>query len=321
MKRVRLLLTIVSALIFTAAAQRCSAQLTPFLSLDASAKAAADKLAKDSLGADAMLTFIGAVGNIDTTLGALPIKSKFNPDDGTSGIWGYVYYSPTTTKSITIGVVKLPIIGPYAIPLDIQFPVVGVGALNVNATYANSDKMAARLRADTTFVQYRKDYPDQSADFLSLGNLPTIDSVSLPVSFDLSQSIWTVSFIGTGSRPMTCFVGAGDGTTYCRRVYAPTLAVPGEQDGAARGTADIVVAPNPANGLTRVSIDLPTGVPMGALSAALYNASGVKVLDFASDLMHDGFVEFDSHLLPAGVYFVRAVGPNWTGTKGVIVQK
>lgn len=321
MKPFRLLLTLVCGVAFLTGAQQCLAQLnTPYLSADAQAIAKATTLAKDSIGSDAMLTFIGTVGHIDT----LGLSSEFNLDNGKAGLWGYIFYSPSTQKTKTIGVVSIPVLGYTALTLPIDFPAVGTTtALSTTVTYGNSDKMVAQLKTDTTFAQYHKDFPSQTPDFLSLGNLATIDSVPLPISFNTNQELWTISFIGSGSMSMTCFVGASDGSTYCRRVYIPTLDVPAASDNAIRGTADVVVAPNPANGRTRVSLDLPSGVQMDQnVSLALFDAAGAKVLDLTGDLARSGgsFVEFDSHALPAGVYFVRAFGSNWVGVKGVVVQ-
>jgi hypothetical protein len=284
----------------------------------------AEKAAKAAIGSDAVLTFIGTVP-IDTTIGGIiAIKSKFDLTTGKAGVWGYVYYSPSTDSTATIVVVNLGLGGNQAQNLGniLPFPL-STTAVDVTVPNGNSDKLVARLATDTAFTHYRSDYPSATPGFVSLGQSIIPTGVPLPDNFPTNQPLWTVSFSGAKDSTMTCFVGAQTGDVYCQRLYLPPLSdVP--ESGATQGTAALTVAPNPANGRTRVTINVPDGVRLTSSDEiGLYNTAGQKVLDLGTSLRANDmrFAEFDAKSLPAGVYYCRAIGSNWNGVIGVVVGK
>jgi hypothetical protein len=290
--------------------------LTPYLSKEGIS--AAETQAKSAIGSDAILTYIGTFGNIDT----LGFQSKFNLDNGKSQIWGYVFYSPSTQQTTSIAVAKIVI---QFVPQDLGniFPfTLSTQAVDVSQPYSNSDKLVERLKTDTAFQRYRTELKDASPDFVSYGQSIIPTGVPLPDNFPTDQPVWTVSFVGGGDSTMTCFVGAKTGVTICQRIQLPTLSVP--QNGTVQGTAALTVTPNPVTGMTRVRIALPEGVHFASgAGLALYNATGAKVLDLTGSLVSNDlqFAEFDSRTLPAGIYYCRAIGSNWNGTVGVVVEK
>ncbi len=317
MKRFPLLLILMCGLLLMTGTQRSAAQFTAKQGI-----AAAQKKAQDSLGSDVQLVYIATIGKVDAGV----LTSTFRLDGADAGkaeAWGYVFRSPSKEQYVTyISVFGgiLAIEPPVTIPLDL---LPGAQQLDMTQTYSNSDQLVIRLKTDATFNAYRTAYPDSLPYLISLGRVPATDSVPLPGGFDVSQGIWTVTFPGgVGVTGMVCFVGAGDGTVYCQNTNF--AAVPAEARSATRGTADLVVAPNPANGRTRVSIDLPTGSSIrSGVGVALYDATGRKVMDLTGEFAANDFrfVEFDAQQLPAGVYYVRAIGADWNGVKGVVVQK
>ncbi len=167
---------------------------------------AALQKAKDSIGADAHLTFVATFGNLSQG----PLSLEFDLNQGTATAWAYSFHSPSAAKTATIFVVKFPLVGfntqslGQAIPIPAQFD----NTLDTSGAYAGSGAMIGVLKEDTTFQRYRMELPGAKPGLITLGQLVQVDSVSLPNGFPLDQPAWTVLFNGGGDSTMTCFVAS-----------------------------------------------------------------------------------------------------------------
>ncbi|MBS1911923.1 MAG: T9SS type A sorting domain-containing protein [Bacteroidetes bacterium] len=309
---------ILPAIALVAASAARGQFLTPFTA-KAGIPTAASK-ARDSVGTDAQLAFIATFGHLSQS----GLTLEFNLDNGDADGWGYTFFSPSQSKSATLGVVKLPVLGFQTQSLGSGLPVPSQLnlALDTAGAYSNSDQMIARLKQDTTFSRYRTELPNAKPQFITFGQLFTADSVNLPNGFPLDQPTWTMLFTGGGDSSMTCFVASKTGEHFCRRVTLPSSGV--SADGRAAGTAALDVLPNPTTGRARIDITLPSGVRTGSgTTLMLFDMRGAAVMDLSAELARNNFAfaEFDATQLTAGVYYCRVSGDNWNGTIGVIVQK
>jgi hypothetical protein len=86
--------------------------------------------------------------------------------------------------------------------------------------------------------------------------------------------------------------------------------------------AMMVVMPNPAHGLSRMTVNLPKGIQATAGSSlALYDATGKLVADLSESYAATGFTgaSFDASLLPSGIYYCRLTTKSFNGTLGTVV--
>jgi hypothetical protein len=288
---------------------------TPYLAKEGMQTAA--KAAKDSLASDAVLIYIGTFGDFE----AQGVTTKFDLNNGKASVWGYVYYSPSLDKSLTIVVVKVLIVYQAFVVSDLPLPVQPADeSVDVSGSYANSDKLVQRLKTDTAFTRYHSELPDARPDFVSYGATVPDNPIPMPDGFPNDEPLWTVSFIGSGDSTMTCFVAANTGTTICQRISLPQLSVDDESNGLA-GTAALAVSPNPATGRTHIAVSVPYGMSAAGAEMVLFNALGEKVLDLSESFARTGYshAEFDASTLPAGRYFCRVAGTQWNGSIGVVV--
>jgi hypothetical protein len=101
---------------------------------------------------------------------------------------------------------------------------------------------------------------------------------------------------------------------------APSSDVPGSV--ARSGGASLTVIPNPANGSTRLIVELPDGVrPDRDSRLELFDLQGNRVLDLTGSFSGSGWrsAEFDAHLLPSGLYHCRLTVSQWSGTIGAVM--
>lgn len=289
--------------------------LMPFNSNEG-ARAALQK-AKDSIGADAHLTFVATFGNLSQG----PLSLEFDLNEGAATAWAYSFHSSSAAKTATIFVVKLPLIGfntqslGQAVPIPAQFD----NALDTSGAYAGSSAMIGVLKEDTAFQRYRAELPGAKPGLITLGQLVQVDSVSLPNGFPLDQPTWTVLFNGGGDSTMTCFVASRTGEHFCRRIMLPVLGTPVDER---LSSAGMDVFPNPATGRTVIAVRPPNAARAPA-SVMLYDERGAMVLDLTASFNRSAhaYAEFDAATLPAGVYYCRAQGSGFSGTIGVVVGR
>ncbi len=84
----------------------------------------------------------------------------------------------------------------------------------------------------------------------------------------------------------------------------------------------LTVAPNPAAGITRLTIHLPQGVSAHSGAALkLFDMAGKPVMDLSTAYERSGFrsAEFNAALLPSGVYYVRVQTGEWNANLGTVV--
>lgn len=275
--------------------------------------------AQSSLGSDAVLLGVGTFGDFEYQGQSI----QFSIDDGRANLWAYVFRSPGSGESKTIAVVSLGglVFTPFDLPdsgLDVP---VDAEILDSNDTYFNSSAMVGRVTADTAYVRFRAKYPDNPPLFVTLRTYTAADSIDLPGGFPVDQPLWTLVWLGGGDSSLVCAVASKTGETYCQRVELPASSVPDYQ--GVRGAAMVNVAPNPATGRVRVSLDLPEGTSTEGMTLLLFDARGEQVADLTGQFMKGDRLTLDieTAALPAGSYYLRAVGANWMGTGGVVVGK
>lgn len=300
------------------AASSAHAQLTvPFVSNEGVPKAM--QIAQDSLGSDvrliSLLTIAGDVGG--------PTLATYDHKTGKADVWVYHFYSPSRRMQVHVGVVQVPFIGWQGNGTLVPVDSMQVGArdtiqLDTSGAYATSDKIFDRFKNDTAYVRHQQQYPGFDPQLATLASL-NIDEIPELPGVDLLQPFWTVVWGGEGDSNMICIVGTKTGDAFCRRLQAssvPDAPVAGKK-------ATVEVAPNPSNGSTRVSIAIPEGAQMSNVEVSLYNERGDRVLDLTESFTRNGYgyAEFDASSLPSGVYYCRAIGSNWSGFAGVVVEK
>ncbi len=280
---------------------------------------AAEEQARTDMGSDAYPVLIASTGTLQVE--ELPLPLEFNLNNGKATVWMYVFYSPSSEEFGTYIVAR--IIGYQVFPvgtLPIPLPGEFITEVNATGTYADSDDMIGRLKADTAFTKYRSDLPNAQPGFVTFGQLLSEGAPELPNDFPLGQGTWTLSFQGGGDSTMTCFVASETGETFCRRIYGlPTVSVPNESTAA--HNAQLTVAPNPASGSVTVQV---SGVPNSVLTTSkllLYNQAGELVLDLTESFSNNGYsrASFAANALPSGLYHCRLVGETVEKHVGLIV--
>lgn len=275
--------------------------------------------AKTSVGADAILIFVGTFGNLEYQ----GQQVVFNTSDGTASLWGYTFYSPSTMQRKTIGVVRpLGIFTAFDLPDSLNGGLAqNPKEIDSTSAWYNSRDMVTKLPGDTAYARFRSKYDTLRPTVITLSDVAVGDSLDLPNGFPVDKPIWSLLWTGSGDSTMFCFVASVTGETFCQRVELPVGLVPHD---ATIGTAALSVVPNPASGRTRVVIDLPVGTTLArGVGLALYNERGEMVLDLAGSLVENDvrFAEFDAGVLPAGNYFCRATGADWSGVVGIAVAR
>jgi hypothetical protein len=341
MKRLQYLFAVASLLVMAlVSSSPLHAQFLQPLYVQDGVTVATDK-ARDTLASDAVLVYAGAFGGLDVSeIIGLPLTLNFYQDTIPGGIvtsakypghadaWGYVFYSQSRNESVNLLVAESPLLdGKVAmgVPVSVPIPPGLVSPLNTDVPGFRSDSLMMRLKRDTAYVRYHAEFSTKQPTTVTIGN---VVPDSLPAGFPTTGAIWGVNFVGTRDSTtgeeqtpgMLCFVAAESGETRCRRVAAPATLSVGIED-ATIGHASLAVAPNPATGRTRVSVDIPDGISPVGSQAALFDATGRKVMDLSESLAKNSysFIEFDASTLPAGVYYCRIAGRMWNGTIGVVV--
>ena len=143
MKRIGLFASLMIVTTFCVTNLNLSAQfLSPYLSQSEVERAT--QTAKDSIGSDALLIGIATQGEIDLSeLFPGLVEKGFNKENGESGLWGYLFMTPSRSDSIGVAVVKLALGGTQVFTdregeYD-QEPV----ALDLSGAYSGSDAFAA----------------------------------------------------------------------------------------------------------------------------------------------------------------------------------
>lgn len=318
MRQIRPLYTIAAVIILLLLPGIARAQFAePFTSDEGYERARS--IARDSIGTDAQIIFLNSSGG---TLSS--IKAEYEVEEGTAFYWLYTFYSPSARKLMEIGVAKPIGLGFMTQGRSVSPPAtlrpIDTARLDIGGAYAASDKLYARLQTDFEFNSYRSAHPGANPNLVTLGNVD-LDSLPLEIEFDTRQSIWTLIWGGSTDSTLLCFVGARTGDVQCGQIDV-TSAVPALRPGDV--TVSLTVAPNPANGRTRVTIDIPNGASLrDGAKILLYDERGEVALDITESCAANGYQwgEFDAGRLPSGTYFLHAAGSNWSGIVGVVVEK
>lgn len=305
---------------------------TPFYSNDGIATA--QTRARADLAPDAELIFIGSLGDFTIPAGGtIPIDlhlafyldsmkgSGLNPSQypGAADAWIYLFRSASLDSTVPLIVVK--ILGTYQVqafqgfPFPFQF---GSGPVPLDRPFSGSGAMTVQLKkVDPTFQSYHSLLPQSKPDFITYGALINSDSTQVPIDF-LNGPAWTLTFLGGGDTSMTCFVSATTGSTFCRQ-----FSIPSSVPNASRPTRDGMIAtfPNPATGHVRIVISNAAGETRSIDQLHLVNERGEVLRDMTKELGSDGVVDLVTSELPRGVYFIRAIGPDWQSASGLAVEK
>jgi hypothetical protein len=277
----------------------------------------ATQIMKDSMAADAIMTSMFAAVSTIQPIGT----SSNNLQNGKSDLWFYNAYSPSKRQIITVGLVYAPLLGGFrgsGTPMSIDS--VGVGdtvELDRSGAYAASNKIYDQVKTDTAFIRHQQQFPGFQPQYMGLSYAP---AGAVPLAVDPSQPFWTIAWAGEGDSNLVCFVASKTGEAICMRVETPA-SVPMESGSVA--VASLAVTPNPASGAARVTVVAPAGAQLKGAELVLFNERGDRVLDLTESFARSGYqyAELDGGMLPAGVYFCRAIGSNWRGVTSLVIQK
>lgn len=304
---------------------------TPFYSNDGIA--AAQARARADLAADAELIFIGSLGDFTIPAGGtIPIDlhlgfyldsmkgAGLNPSQypGAADAWIYLFRSADLDSTVPLIVVK--ILGTYQVQAFQGFPFPlqpGSGTVPVDRPFSGSGAMMVQLKkANSTFQSYHASLPGSRPDFVTYGQLINGDSTQVPIDF-LNGPAWTLTFLGGGDTSMTCFVSANTGATFCRQFSFPSSAPPRP---TATREETITMFPNPSAGHVRILV-AAGGSGAGRIDRLfLVNERGEEIRDLTDQVTSTG-VDMGIADLPRGLYFVRAVGPDWQAVAGLSVDR
>jgi hypothetical protein len=276
---------------------------------------AAEAAAKDSLGNDVVL--VGLLG-----LGQNPITGgeSFNIETGEADMWIYMYYSPTQDKGQAIPVLQL-VPGIYVAagggPLDSGLS--AEMAIATSEPFSNSPQAASAIRNNADYQIFRED----NGAVLTIGATlmkATVPIPGAPDDFPANDEVWSVYFMDDvdTTKSLICWVATSTGASYC--MTSDVLSV--REESALGASLEMSVAPNPAAGRSRVTINAPTtGRSLEGVRIGLFDASGREVLDLTESFAASGYrhAEFDASTIPSGSYFCRAVGGGFNGVIGTIV--
>jgi hypothetical protein len=262
----------------------------------------AEARAKDSLGADVVPVSIATTGSDPS--GA----TGFDIETGTSSFWTYTHYSPSRDEGVIHVLFQAQpgiFVGSGAL-LPKESGLSEAHAITLDGAFANSDQMAAAIRADGQYQAFRATFGAIRVDLAMLTSVLSPDLPELPQGFPSDSPIWSVvmSDDSDSATTLTCLVAASTGQTVC--VSSRPTGVAAEPT---RQALAVRVAPNPASGIVSVKL-APSVGRLEGLRLGLFDASGAQVLDLGPSLAGNDYshAEFDAASIPAGIYFVRAVG-------------
>lgn len=273
-----------------------------------------EQFAKDSIGNDAVLYVTFAFGIDPVTLG-----QAFDIETGLSSHWVYRYYSPSRNK-VYQHILYQAAPGFFSGYGQVIPPDAGVSeaiAIDTNGSYANSTAMAAAIRSNPVYQEFRtaNGFVLILVETFTRGTTPI---PGMPDDFTWNNGLWTMMFQDEEdtTKQMYCFVAATTGQTYCVSGVVTGI------DESAGAALSMKIVPNPAVGSTRVTITAANvGRDLAGVRIGLFNAAGQQVIDLTEEFASSGYRDavFDASALPAGSYYCRAVGTGFNGVIGTIV--
>jgi hypothetical protein len=272
--------------------------------------AAAYAKAQDTLAVDSYLVYSGTFGDLDLSDFGVPLTLNFYQDpDGTiqagqADAWGYVFYSPSKGRTVSLVVLNSFFLGGYfaqGVPVDLPLPDRLVDTLDLGIAGTHSDSLIARLKSDATYTAYHAQYPLKQPNTVTLG-VALANDITPPGGFELGGPIWTLVYQrGGDTAGMVCLVSAERGQVVCR-----TLAAAAPDEMASGDSPSMRVLPNPASDRVRVIIDDPSRL-RGDVRLELLDARGALVRDLSESLDANALAaaEIDATGMPDGIYFCR----------------
>ncbi len=285
-------------------------ELQPILSQEG-VEAAID-VARANLADDARIVLVGAIGNSVYN----SVELRFDPTTGTSTAWAYLFASASREEQRMYAVFDIQGMGRQASAVEspVELPKDLAGTVDLSLTYAASNRMMERLRADTTYIRYTGVHPGLLPQALAFRNTLDADLTVLPEDFPVDASLWNISYQADDGSTMLCFVAGGSGRTYCVTTSGVSAA-PAEPE---RSTGTLVASPNPVSGLLRITAHPPGNDEAPLLQ--LYDATGRLVIDRIEGRRSDGawIAEIDTTDLPHGAYHLKATQGTWNITTSVL---
>jgi hypothetical protein len=282
-----------------AASSELSAQFEPVPRRSSQFLATAENYARENLPSDAVLALVGAIGNVEVGPG---IPLAINADSGTASAWAYIYYTPSQTRWISVAVFELPGMGEQVMESDppTVIPQTLTRAVDLTLPYAESGRMAERLKQSPDYQIHRELYPGARPSIVSYRDPVAADAAGLPNTFPSNAPLWSIEYSGGGDSAMICWVSGSSGQSWC--VQGRRAAVVRDDDAAKAS-----VFPTPAADAVRVT----TARRIGAGNQPwLVDANGTSIAAARRiECATEGCViEFDVSALADGVYFVRRQG-------------
>jgi hypothetical protein len=286
--------------------------MTPFTMNDG--LTGAERVAHDSIGADAYLEGVMAIGAADPSFPAIDLGRQ------SAGYWGYVYVSPSRKMTVSVNVVKVAGSFIYDIENGSSTGEDTLQRLDLTTAYSSPAALPARLAADPVFRHFHEVDPTTTPLLIHLTppQLPAGFEQALPESFPRDQQVWQVVYQSLKEETLTCVVASKTGESFC--MQESTAGV--EDEGNGMSAKKLGALPNPTTGLVRVELPSGNDAPLSHATAILYDTHGEAVRDLSDELARNGggFAMVDTRDLPAGLYICRAMAGSWSGSIAIMVE-
>lgn len=318
------ILTFAAALFLMISAPAAHAQFTsPFLFADEITTATT--YAQDNLAEDAILVAGGTQGELQFEVGGFPVTVPgYDLETGESHGWLYVFYSPSTQETMAIAVARTLIAGTQVTEIDpAQLPRFDIDEIGVDGTYAGSEDFAEQLNLNTTFIEFRDEYPSSIPEALLIDQDPGMAAELVTDEFPLDVPVWAIYFNVLQTEDATdssliCFMATTNGQTQCFRFESTD--VPTSENAR---PATISAVPNPVSGKGTIALRI-AGIASEPSEVALFGVDGRKALDVTDRAVRtaDGSVNvlLDGGELAEGHYFVRVISTDGVKSASLIVE-
>ncbi len=320
--------TIARALVFigaiTLAYTTASAQfIEPYQSQDEID--AAVQVAKDSIGADAILIGIATTGEIDLAPVGLPgTVDGFDSEDGSSSVWGYQFTNGDESRDVGVVVINFGILPQVIRTEEGNIYDVQGDELDLSGAFSDSDKFAEQLSANGVYQEFVGDYPDLVADAVVLAWEPDDADLFLPGDFPRNLPLWSIFYNtdawGDGDSSLVCFTASGTGQTLCFRSSVSSVFSP-----SYRGTTtSLRLAENPVQSASNgvLSATIVPGVGRTLRTVQLVDLSGRSVAEITLSAQQQGerVVELPVSNLADGHYLLVVSDDIGTAVESVLLQ-
>lgn len=235
------------------------------------------------------------------------VNMKFDLDDGTGTIWGFMYSGQKDGQDTTVSyIVAQILIVPLAIPVDIATLLppefVGFIAGEIETEWSDSPELATKLKSNSTCSLYLKENNNPSPDAVVLSDV----EVSIA---PFTGTVWQAVWIGTGSNGMTCYMHAETNETYCEALSVGVdYSIADDVNLSPNPTQDVVVVRGDVENLQRCYVINTAGSIVAEVSESM-----LQNIDFG--------IGIPVHSLSSGMYFVVFESENGRALKPIEIQR